>query len=63
LADVCAAKKYEKEHTIVAHVQEQAEGLAAQTYPMKDFELVQEFVAFFLGCQTAAGDNWWQQPG
>ena len=49
LADVRAVEKYEKEQAIIAHVKEQAEALVAQTMPMKDFTVVQDFIALFDG--------------
>ena len=49
LADVRAAEKYEKEKDINRHVEEQAAALASQTFPMKHFEIVEQFLALFDG--------------
>ena len=49
LADVRACENYEREKAVQAHVCEQAALLEGDTFPVKSFPIVEQFVALFDG--------------
>jgi hypothetical protein len=49
LADVRACESYEREKAVQAHVCEQAALLEGDTFPVKSFPIVEQFVALFDG--------------